>query len=262
MNLHSMGINTCHEDTFGIDRPYGSGDNLLIIFKTEALVWCDGNCTTVWPGSFILYTKDTVQKYAANHKPYANHYVHFDSIDESFFTKNGIWTNRPGYIQNIEEVENLLRLLSREQISDSSYRQENISLFLQLLFRKLGENQCENPLEENDYKHLEELTSLRSEMYSNPGRFKSIREMASSVKLSLSYFQALYHTYFEVSCYEDLLNARMLGGKEFLRGTDLSIREIASFCGYESDTCFMRCFKKREGITPSEYRRLHNVVHR
>lgn len=255
MNLHSMGISIRHEDTFGIDRPYGSGDNLLIIFKSDAIVWMGTEQIKVQPGSFIIYTKDKVQKYGADNKPYMNHYVHFNSIDERFFTDNGIWTDRPGYLQNIEEVENLLRLLGREQISETEYRAENISLFLQLLFRKIGENQCESPAHGNDQKHLEELTSLRSEMYSTPGRFKSIGEMSAAVNLSLSHFQALYHSFFGVSCYEDLLNARMVGSKGFLINSELSIHEIANLCGYESDTCFMRCFKKREGMTPSEYRR-------
>lgn len=258
MNLHAMGMSILHEDTFRIDRSNGSGDNLLIIFKSEARVWRDENDeegTVVFPGSFILYSKEKIQKYGANRKPYSNHYVHFNSIDESFFKKNEIWTDRPGYLQNIEEIENLLRLLGREQISDAKYKEENISMILPLLFRKIGENQCEELQYEKDMAHREELTSLRSEMYSTPGKFGGIGDMARAVNLSLSHFQMLYHRCFGISCYEDLMNARMTTAKAFLKARDLSVREIASLCGYESDTCFMRSFKKREGITPTEYRK-------
>ena len=254
MRLHSMGMSARHEDTFEIDRPYGSGDNLLIIFKTDAWVWNGDEQREVPSGSFILYTKNTVQKYGADYKPYTDHYIHFDSVDEQFFSEVGVWTDRVGYIQNIDEIENLMKWLSREQISDSVYREENINLFLQLIIRKLGENQCEIMSEDNKLKHLEELTALRSEMYSTPDKYKSISEMAEAANLSLSYFQALYRNYYGVSCYDDLLNARIIRAMESLQNTDMSIREISWLCGYESDTCFMRCFKKRTGVTPSEYR--------
>lgn len=261
MNLHAMGMNIRHEDAFFIDRPTGSGDNLLIIFKSDARVITDGDNQNVKPGSFILYTRNTAQRYGAVNKPYANHYIHFWCEDEEFFRRIGVVTDRPYNLQNLEEVENIIRLLGREFISESDFHKDNIDLLMQLLFMKMAENQCEVLLEENDMKHLEELTVLRSEIYNTPDKFRTIKEMAREVNLSLSYFQALYKRFFSVSCYEDLMNARISSGKNFLRSSNLSIREIANLCGYDSDTCFMRCFKRREGMTPSEYRSMHMEIH-
>lgn len=257
MKLNFMGISVRHEDSFMIERPVGFGDNLLLIFLTDAIVWKGEMQTAVGPGSFIVYRKGSEQKYGAAGKTYANHYIHFEG-DEEMMDEIGLWTDTPGYLQNTEEIENLLRLLSREQISDEDYHQENESLLLQLIIRKMAENQCEQKSDRRENKHLEELTALRSEMYSTPGKFRSISELAGAVNLSLSYFQALYSDYFGVSCYEDLLNARMKSGREFLINSEMSVREIANLCGYESDTCFMRCFKKREGMTPTEYRNSRN----
>lgn len=257
MIFHSMGMNIVHEDTFFIDRPNGSGDNLLIIFKSDAVVMSGDERIDVSPGSFTIFRKGTVQQYGAVGKAYCNHYMHFDSVDENFFTENGIWTDRVGYLQNLEEIENLLKLIGREQISESDYKWENLNLYMQLLYRKIGENQCEKQPVGTDIKHLEELTALRSEMYSTPGKYRCISELAEAVNLSLSYYQALYKEFFNVSCYDDLLNARMSNAKGFLRSSELSVREIALLCGYESDTCFMRSFKKREGMTPSEYRKIN-----
>lgn len=254
MELHSMGIGIRHESTFMIDRPIGSGDNLFLIFKTRARVWCDKEWVEVAPGSFIIYKKNWIQKYGAVNMEYVDHYIHFDSRGDGIFDELKVVTNVPGYLENIEEIETLLRLLSREQISESDYKRQNADLLLQILFRKIAENQCEEKVEKNDVRHLEELKNLRSEMYASPGKYGSIRELAQEVNLSLSHFQSLYSEYFKVSCYEDLLNARISNSKEFLEQNDLSIREIAFLCGYENDTCFMRCFKKRTGMTPSEYR--------
>ena len=57
-----------------------------------------------------------------------------------------------------------------------------------------------------------------------------------------------------VSCYEDLLAARINAARYYLQQTALSIREIATLCGYENDVVFMRLFKRRMGQTATEFR--------
>ena len=47
MKLHSLGIDFRHDKDFLIDRPNGSGDNLIIIFKTTAVVRQNGIVQTV-----------------------------------------------------------------------------------------------------------------------------------------------------------------------------------------------------------------------
>jgi len=254
MRVNSMGMYIRHEDTFLIDRPVGLGDNLLLIFKSEARVLCQEKWIYVSPGSFILYKIGSEQKYGAFEAEYENHYIHFDVEDEGFFEDISLLTDQVAYLQNVDEIENLIRLIGREQISDSGFQVENTNLLLQILLRKLAENQCEKQEKAGEAKHLEELTRLRSELYSTPAKYKSIGELAAQVNLSLSHFQALYKSFFDISCYEDLLKARMNGAMEFLINSDLTIKEIATLCGYDSDTCFMRAFKNREGMTPSEFR--------
>jgi len=254
MELHRMGIQMRHDAGFVIDRPNGTGDYLLLIFKTDALVWQNEVWNPVRAGSFLLYRRNMPQKYAAAHKEYCNHYLHFDMENDGLLDRLAIRTDAPAMLLNMEEIETFFRLLSREQISDSSYREENTALLIELLLHKLAENQCDILETPKECRYIEELTELRSELYSSPARYKSIREMAASRNLSLSYFQALYRECFGVSCYEDLLDARIQKGKDFLAQNELSIREIAFLCGYENDTCFMRSFKKRTDMTPTEFR--------
>jgi len=259
MLIHTMGLNIEHDDAFFIERPKGSGDNLFLMFKTKAKVWCDDKWVYVYPGSTIVYKKGSAQNYGADNMPYTDSYIHFDSEGEEYFERIGLNTDRPMYLKNPEEIEAILRMLSREQISESEYRQENEKLLLKLLFRKIAENQCADLIPNNDKLHLEELTALRSEMYSTPGKYKNIQDLTKAANLSLSYLQALYKEYFNTSCYEDLLNAKINGGKELLLQGDLTVKDIAYICGYENDTCFMRIFKSRTGMTPTEFRKMQIV---
>lgn len=56
-----------------------------------------------------------------------------------------------------------------------------------------------------------------------------------------------------------LITKRMEYARELLKSTDLSIGSIADSCGYSDSVHFMKEFKRREGITPSEYRKLSGV---
>lgn len=57
MKLHAMGIGYRHDENFRIFRPEGSGDNLLVIFRTPAFAVV-GNVRVELPAdSAVLYKK-------------------------------------------------------------------------------------------------------------------------------------------------------------------------------------------------------------
>lgn len=59
MELHAMGISYRHDEDFCIDRPEGSGDNLLLIFKTPAFVASGNTEIAVSENSAVVYAKGT-----------------------------------------------------------------------------------------------------------------------------------------------------------------------------------------------------------
>ena len=79
--------------------------------------------------------------------------------------------------------------------------------------------------------------------------------MARSASLSPSYFQALYKAEFGVSCYEDVISAKMELARYYLANTALSVSETAALCGYDNEVHFMRQFRQRMGMTAGEFRK-------
>jgi AraC-like DNA-binding protein len=51
-----------------------------------------------------------------------------------------------------------------------------------------------------------------------------------------------------------LIEARMELAKHLIANSDLAIAEVAASVGYESRYAFSRLFKKRVGVTASDYR--------
>ncbi|MNT89967.1 HTH-type transcriptional regulator YesS [compost metagenome] len=54
-----------------------------------------------------------------------------------------------------------------------------------------------------------------------------------------------------------LCQVRMEHAKGLLRGTSLSVQEIAEKVGYLHQMSFIRAFKKLIGTTPGDYRKVH-----
>lgn len=249
--FHAMGMDTHHTADFRIDRPHGSGDCLLIIFKTDALLTLNGREQKVPPDSAILFKEDEPQHYRAVCGSYVNHYLHFGREGDSH---TGIRFGELLLPYSVRDAELLMRMLSREVLSASAgqEREEYISLLMTLLLMKLSEPSGERRAAAAPY--LEQLDELRAALYSEPARFRSVADMAKALNLSPSYFQKLYKKRFGVSGYEDLLTAKIRTAQYFLSSAAMSIREIAAVCGYDNEVCFMHRFKQRTGMTPSGYR--------
>lgn len=49
-------------------------------------------------------------------------------------------------------------------------------------------------------------------------------------------------------------NARIDAARRYLEGTDLSLREIAKRCGFDSTDALRRAFARRLQINPADYR--------
>lgn len=257
MIFHAIGMNYRHDSDFEIDRPNGSGDDLLLIFKTEAKVFLESGEVTAPPYSAIFYRKGSKQHYRANNKEYVNHFLHLEcSGEEAFLSSAEFPFNKVIPLSDIGEAEDILRMISREEMAGSPYKERYMDMLIKMLILKLSDcahrYNCKQP---DHCVHGSTLDGLRAELYSNAGSFSSVNELAKRVNLSPSHFQHLYRERFGVSCYDDLLSARIRSAEYYLKNTKLTIREIAELCGYENDVCFMRLFKRRIGITPSEYRK-------
>lgn len=254
MTLNEMGMNFRHGKDFEINRPHGSGDNLLIVFKSSAVIELDGKTEKVLPDSAVLFSVGAPQIYRADGGIYVNHWIHMDCCEKDVFHEStGLTFNKIIRLANSAEAEDIMHMMSREELSDLPSKNKYMDLLIKMLLLKLGDCGRNAPAIAANH-HYSELRQLRAEIYSSPGQYTSIDRIAVKVNLSPPHFQRLYKEQFGVSCYEDLLSAKTKAAQYYLKNTNMTVKEIASVCGYENDVCFMRRFKQRTGLTPTEYR--------
>lgn len=249
MKLHSMGIDTRHETGLTINRPSGSGDFLLVIFKTHAYVEYRSQTISVQPNEAVLFAQNTPQIYGSDNL-YINHWVHFECAEnDPFFYDVPVNFGIPVPVASITAAENVLTMLGMENMSgDSEGKAEDLLLKL-LLLRTFGTGQ------KDQTSHSELLRKLRSEIYATPSGDYSVSTLAQKLHVSGTYFQNIYKKEFHVSIGEDIIQARILAAKYYLKNTTLSITEISDICGYKNKEHFIRQFHARIGVTASDYRR-------
>ena len=83
----------------------------------------------------------------------------------------------------------------------------------------------------------------------------SLDSVAEMVNLNPTYFSALFKKELGVNFLDYLTDLRINAAKEYLTDPLKGASEIASLVGYDSAGYFTRAFKKRTGLTPTEYRK-------
>lgn len=83
-----------------------------------------------------------------------------------------------------------------------------------------------------------------------------MRELATSLGMSYSWFRKLFRDYTGIAPSRYFLELKIEKVKQLLSGTELSVKECLWLLGYDTTENFYNAFKKNTGYTPVEYRRM------
>jgi two-component system response regulator YesN len=82
----------------------------------------------------------------------------------------------------------------------------------------------------------------------------SLDEIANRVGFSRFYFSKLFKQYKGLNFIDYLTGVRIQKSKELLKNSRLSVKDISYKVGYSDPNYYTSVFKKKEGLSPSEYR--------
>lgn len=82
----------------------------------------------------------------------------------------------------------------------------------------------------------------------------SLNELASIAGFSPYYFSRKFKRETGLTPHQFLLSTRIDAAKYNLSNSNMTIKEIASSCGFEDESAFCYCFRKRVGCAPGKFK--------
>lgn len=100
-----------------------------------------------------------------------------------------------------------------------------------------------------------EMNTLIEYITMNPKRIVSNQELADVIFRSKDYIIKRFFANFGVTPYDYQIQQKIFSAKNMLANMNLSVKEIADSLGYDDQHYFSFMFKKRCGMSPTQYRK-------
>ena len=158
----------------------------------------------------------------------------------------------------LSRIFDLFQKLVREWISPDSFSKmyRERAYFMEVLHYFILWNSFKQNINYDKFRKVEKVADYILSHYTEPVRLQDLSEL---IGLSQSYLQVIFKEVTGTSPIDYLINVRINRAKEFFKEGIMSVAQIAESVGFNDPFYFSRCFKKLEGMSPSEYcKRLGN----
>lgn len=152
----------------------------------------------------------------------------------------------------LEDLKQILELLRGERIEIFEYR---VSVAIINMWIKFVTNISEKMIEPTKgyIRKQERIHTMLSFIHENYMNEIHLKEIARSANVSVGECCRCFQSMVKNSPNQYLMEYRISKGKELLRGSKLSVTEVAYMVGFNDSSYFIQNFKKSTGVTPGEY---------
>ena len=251
------GFETKHPSYFIRSELGGITNYLMLIIHSAGHFNIGGKIYQINPGHALILSPGTPYRYGNPNGAYIDDWLHFQVDLPDDFPSVFPMLNEPFPLTDSKFFTTFIRqILWEAAYSKPPYKKANIdSLFTVLINHLLVSYENKDSAASGISSYESQLQSLRLDMKNTLSENHNIKDYASNIGVSESYFQHLYTNYFGISFQKDLIQLRIEQAQYLLSTTNMTVEEIAQRCGYTNDIHFYRQFKQVVHITPGQYRK-------
>lgn len=127
--------------------------------------------------------------------------------------------------------------------------------FLEIIIKLANIRRTNGAHKDNLMSVEKEMNTLIEYINMNPRRIVSNQELADVIFRSKDYVIKRFFANFGATPYDYQIQQKMFSAKNMLANMNLSVKEIADSLGYDDQHYFSYMFKKRCGMSPTQYRK-------
>lgn len=238
-------------------RKHGRNDYLLIYnLEGDAIARSKGIDYAIGNGAVVIYRPKEEHYYKiSDNCSLKSLWIHFTGYGvESILKKLKLADKNIYQIGQTDEIPALTRMARNEiqaqRIGFELYTSSLLLQILSLISRRYVDSGFPS-------KHLESTHKLDfsiSYLHSNYAKNITVPELSKLAGLCVSRYIYVFKERTGATPKDYLIKFRLRRAKELLKGTNLTILQIALTVGFADQLYFSRIFKKHEGICPSAAR--------
>lgn len=178
---------------------------------------------------------------------YKGHYADY-LMQQNCFKKDAPFV-RIGF--NAELLNVFIQLIDAVKHEDAAYYKLSSCLITQLLALVYSSAIMTDIPRQNKY---ELVHAARYKMYENLDAKLDLEKMAGELSVSYTSFRRAFKETMGIAPGQYYLNLKIEKACKLLKNTGLTVTEISSHLGFESEFYFSRIFKKKVGMAPGRFR--------
>jgi len=261
--LEMAGISYC-DGTYRMERKDSAETVIEYVIEGRGYLNVDGQNYAAMAGDVYILRKKTTHTYWSDAKsPWVKIFFNIrGSLAEKILdeyqlgTKDKVVLSGEGLEQDFRDM---LERLSDNTVGQTERFDDAAVDFLKIII-KLSNLDKMHGNRKDDLMSVEtEMNTLIKYITMNPKRIVSNQELADVIFHSKDYVIKRFFANFGVTPYEYQIQQKIFRAKNLLGNTKMSVKEIADSLGYDDQHYFSYMFKKRCGMSPTQYRKKINT---
>lgn len=257
--MEMAGISYC-DGTYRIKRQESAETVLEYIVEGRGYLNVDGENYAATKGDVYILRKKTTHTYWSDAKsPWVKIFFNIrGSLAEKILEEYKLGT-KGKVVLNGEGLEDDFREML-ERVSDNTITQaerfDGAAVdFLKIIIKLANFERMRGNLKGDLMSVEDEMNKLIEYITMNPKRIVSNQELGDVIFRSKDYVIKRFFANFGVTPYEYQIQQKIFSAKNLLGHTKMSVKEIAASLGYDDQHYFSYMFKKRCGLSPTQYRK-------
>ena len=257
--MEMAGISYC-DGTYRMKRQESAETVLEYIVEGRGYLNVDGENYAATKGDVYILRKKTTHTYWSDAKsPWVKIFFNIrGSLAEKILeeyklgTKGKVVLNGEGMEDDFREM---LARVSDNTITQAERFDGAAVDFLKIIIKLANLERMRGNLKGDLMSVEDEMNKLIEYITMNPKRIVSNQELGDVVYHSKDYVIKRFFANFGVTPYEYQIQQKIFSAKNLLGHTKMSVKEIAASLGNDDQHYFSYMFKKRCGLSPTQYRK-------
>lgn len=241
------------EEGFVDDLVFNPGEYEIMLFQVPVFIEVEKKMQQYPGNTCILYKPGQHIHYYAVSGKLRYDWIRFN-CDEPLYTEYFLPYGIPVHCPDYNNYIIYWQAVANENYwlyNSSNYVNEQL---MHIIFHRLHDF-ASSP---KTFAYKDAFIKLRDMIYQYPDREWTLENMADIVNLSTRSLQKIYKDIFHTTCMNEVIDSRISQARLLLMQTQNTIQEISEQCGYHNIEHFCRQFKKKEGVSPSSFRKKYS----